>query len=118
MQVADEHASSRRTRLFYLHPANNTNKQYANPYKIHFREPNRFPISRSRNRSVLSVLEYRPNGSTEPIGNPERVGPNRPKHAIYRFGSNRESVLDRPNASSGCHTYILWNYDTRMGRVQ
>src|SRR5438552_3302656 len=68
--------------------------------EIHFREPNRFPISRSRNRSVLSVLEYRPNGSTEPIRNPERVGPNRPKHAIYRFGSNRESVLDRPNASS------------------
>ena len=68
--------------------------------EIHFREPNRFPISRSRNRSVLSVLEYRPNGSTEPIGNPERVGPNRPKHAIYRFGSNRESVLDRPNATS------------------
>src|SRR5436190_2914224 len=33
MQVADEHASSRRTRLSYLHPANNTNKQYANPYK-------------------------------------------------------------------------------------
>ena len=32
MQVADEHASSRRTRLSYLHPANNTNKQYANPY--------------------------------------------------------------------------------------
>src|SRR5438477_4420015 len=68
--------------------------------EVHFREPNRFPISRSRNRSVLSVLEYRPNGSTEPIGNPERVGPNRPKQAIYRFGSNRESVLDRPNASS------------------
>src|SRR5206468_11889705 len=64
--------------------------------EVHFREPNRFPISRSRNRSVLSVLEYRPNGSTEPIGNPERVGPNRPKHVIYRFGSNRESVLDRP----------------------
>src|SRR5436190_7903710 len=32
MQVADEHVSSRRTRLSYLHPANNTNKQYANPY--------------------------------------------------------------------------------------
>src|SRR5438477_2456626 len=65
--------------------------------------PNRFPISRSRNRSVLSVLEYRQNGSTEPIGNPERVGPNRPKHAIYRPGSNRESVLDQPNASSALY---------------
>ena len=61
----------------------------------------------SENRSVLSVLQYRPNGSTEPIGNSERVGLNRPKHAIYRFGSNRESVLDRPNASSVITSYTL-----------
>ena len=68
--------------------------------EIHFREPNWFPMSRSRNRSVLSILEYRPNGSTEPIGNPERVGRNRLKHTIYRFGLNRKSVLDRPDPSS------------------
>src|SRR5437667_4095279 len=50
-------------------------------------------------RSVLGVLKYRPNRSTEPIGNSERVEPNRPKHAIYRSGPVRESV-DRPNANS------------------
>src|SRR5438477_12548477 len=38
MQVADEHASSRRTRLSYLHPVNNTNKQYMNPYTLSQRD--------------------------------------------------------------------------------
>src|SRR5437667_2473509 len=55
----------------------------------------------SGNRSVLGVLKYRPNRSTEPTGNPERVESNRLKHAIYRSGPVRESVLDRPNANSG-----------------
>ena len=35
----------------------------------------------------------------------ERVGLNRSKHAIYRFGSNRESVLDRLN---GWNMDLIW----------
>src|SRR5438045_1147714 len=86
--------------------------------EVHFRERNRFLISRSRNWLVLSVLECRPNGTTEPTGNPERVGPNRPKHAIYRFGSNRISVLDRPNASSGKMSQKILYNDMNVRAIQ
>ena len=62
--------------------------------EIHFREPNRFPISRSRNQSVLSVLEYRPNGSTEPTET----------HNLYR-----------PNANFGQHITPRVDQEASLG---
>src|SRR5436190_3561277 len=110
------HCSHDRYQIYHMIGTKTTPRTDRYLSGIPFQRTEPIPDINIGNRSVLGVLEDRPNGSTESIENSTIVEPNRPKPANLPVRSG-SGIGSRPTECQLCNNYYI-SSNSNLGMPQ